>query len=143
MSSLGGWQAMSEFLSSFLPSDRRPRLTSLRRSTDQGVQANLAEAQSHLQQLAAYRASSGHSRVPSFGMSTLGGGPGQLAMAGYGGGLPQPGQGGQQQQRKSLFAPYLPQASIPPLLSANKLVIGMLRVVSTLLPLIEARVTEC
>ncbi|ORY83588.1 hypothetical protein BCR35DRAFT_265184 [Leucosporidium creatinivorum] len=49
-------------------------------------------------------------------------------MAGYGGGLPQPGQGGQQQQRKSLFAPYLPQASIPPLLSANKLVIGVLRV---------------
>lgn len=65
-------------------------------------------------------------------MSTLGGGPGQLAMAGYGGGLPQPGQGGQQQQRKSLFAPYLPQASIPPLLSANKLVIGVLRVVSAL-----------
>lgn len=51
-------------------------------------------------------------------------------MAGYGGGLPQPGQGGNQQQRKSLFAPYLPQASIPPLLSAGKLVIGVLRVVS-------------
>lgn len=30
--------------------------------------------------------------------------------------------------RKSLFAPYLPQASIPPLLAAGKLVIGTLRV---------------
>ena len=31
-------------------------------------------------------------------------------------------------QRKSLFAPYLPQASLPPLLTAGKLVVGMLRV---------------
>ena len=53
-------------------------------------------------------------------------GPGQLSMATYGGGLPQ--QGGGQQVRKSLFAPYLPQASIPPLLAAGKLVIGVLRV---------------
>ncbi|KAM0790123.1 hypothetical protein ACM66B_005448 [Microbotryomycetes sp. NB124-2] len=104
MSSLNGWSAMSQ----------------------QG-QANLAEAQAHLQQLAAYRASSGHGRVPSFGMSTLGNGPGQLAMASYGGGLPTPGQGNQP-QRKSLFAPYLPQASIPPLLAAGKLVVGVLRV---------------
>ncbi|KAL8290404.1 hypothetical protein RQP46_002662 [Phenoliferia psychrophenolica] len=93
-------------------------------------QANLAEAQSHLQQLAAYRASAGHSRLPSFGMSNMPGaggpGPGQLSMANYGGGLPQ--QGGGQQVRKSLFAPYLPQASIPPLLAAGKLVIGVLRV---------------
>ncbi|GAA6019805.1 hypothetical protein JCM11491_000276 [Sporobolomyces phaffii] len=103
---------------------------------NQSNTANLAEAQSHLQQLATYRASSGHSRVPSFGMSQIGpggqGGPGQLAMAGYGGGIPQPGmhQGGNNnnQMRKSLFAPYLPQASIPPLLAAGKLVIGTLRV---------------
>ncbi|GAA5855311.1 hypothetical protein JCM3766R1_001190, partial [Sporobolomyces carnicolor] len=106
---------------------------------NQSNTANLAEAQSHLQQLATYRASAGHSRVPSFGMSQLGpggqGGPGQLAMAGYGGGIPQPGMhqqqgggGGNQQMRKSLFAPYLPQASIPPLLAAGKLVIGTLRV---------------
>lgn len=33
-----------------------------------------------------------------------------------------------QQQRKSLFAPYLPAASIPPLLQTGKLVIGVLRV---------------
>ncbi|BGP09894.1 Translational repressor [Rhodotorula toruloides] len=96
---------------------------------------NLAEAQAHLQALGAYRASSGHARVPSFGMSAIGpggqGGPGQLAMAGYGGGIPQPGLGGpngQNQMRKTLFAPYLPQASIPPLLAAGKLVIGTLRV---------------
>ncbi|GAA5940477.1 uncharacterized protein JCM15063_002340 [Sporobolomyces koalae] len=102
---------------------------------NQSNTANLAEAQSHLQQLATYRASAGHSRVPSFGMSQIGpggqGGPGQLAMAGYGGGIPQPGlhQGGHNNQmRKSLFAPYLPQASIPPLLAAGKLVIGTLRV---------------
>lgn len=31
-------------------------------------------------------------------------------------------------QRKSLFAPYLPQASLPPLLAAGKLVVGILRV---------------
>lgn len=59
-------------------------------------------------------------------MSGLGGGSGQLAMAGYGGGIAPQGQG--QQVRKSLFAPYLPQASIPPLLAAGKLVIGVLRV---------------
>jgi len=34
----------------------------------------------------------------------------------------------QQPQRKSLFAPYLPQASLPPLLAAGKLVVGILRV---------------
>ncbi|BGP18275.1 hypothetical protein JCM10213_007906 [Rhodosporidiobolus nylandii] len=94
--------------------------------------APLAEAQAHLQQLAAYRASSGHARVPSFGMSSIGpngqGGPGQLAMAGYGGGLPLHNQGGPGGGRKTLFAPYLPQASIPPLLQAGKLVIGTLRV---------------
>ncbi len=91
------------------------------------AQAPLAEAQAHLSQLAAYRASSGHARVPSFGMSHGGGaGPGQLAMAGYGGNLPAPGQ--QNQMRKSLFAPYLPQASIGPLLAAGKLVMGTLRV---------------
>ncbi|GJN92923.1 hypothetical protein Rhopal_005966-T1 [Rhodotorula paludigena] len=97
--------------------------------------ANLAEATAHLSALGAYRASAGHGRVPSFGMSAIGpggqGGPGQLAMAGYGGGIPQPGlggHGGQQQMRKTLFAPYLPQASIPPLLAAGKLVIGTLRV---------------
>ncbi|GAA5823880.1 hypothetical protein JCM3770_000201 [Rhodotorula araucariae] len=103
---------------------------------NQSGTANLAEAQAHLQALGAYRASAGHGRVPSFGMSAVGpggqGGPGQLAMAGYGGGIPQPGMGGGgnngPQMRKTLFAPYLPQASIPPLLATGKLVIGTLRV---------------
>lgn len=34
----------------------------------------------------------------------------------------------QQTQRRSLFSPYLPAASLPPLLAAGKLVIGVLRV---------------
>lgn len=120
MSSLGGWQ----------------------QTLHQAGSANLAEASAHLQALGAYRASAGHGRVPSFGMSAIGpggqGGPGQLAMAGYGGGIPQPGMGGgpnggggggnQNQMRKTLFAPYLPQASIPPLLAAGQLVVGTLRV---------------
>lgn len=115
VSSLGGWSMNNNINSS------------------NSTQANLAEAQSHLQQLAAYRASAGHSRVPSFGMSLPGGGPGQLSMSGYGGGIAPSNQngnggGGNNQMRKSLFAPYLPQASIPPLLAAGKLVIGILRV---------------
>lgn len=40
----------------------------------------------------------------------------------------QGGQGNQQQQRKSLFAPYLPQANLPALLSEGRLVSGVLRV---------------
>lgn len=37
-------------------------------------------------------------------------------------------QGGQQQQRKTLFTPYLPQASLPALLGDGQLVSGILRV---------------
>lgn len=48
------------------------------------------------------------------------------------GGLGQPGgqnlQNQQQQQRKTLFTPYLPQASLPALLSNGQLVAGILRV---------------
>lgn len=83
------------------------------------------EASHHLEELASYRASSGHGRVPSFGMSS--GAVGQSGMAGYGGS----GQGQQlsgQQGRKNLFGPYLPQNSIGPLVRAGKLVIGTLRV---------------
>jgi len=138
VSSLGGWTWTPSALSLSPVSLSYTRTHPCRRfRLDQSNTANLAEAQNHLQQLATYRASAGHSRVPSFGMSQIGpggqGGPGQLAMAGYGGGIPQPGvhQGGggnNNQMRKSLFAPYLPQASIPPLLAAGKLVIGTLRV---------------
>ncbi|KAI9606276.1 hypothetical protein KEM48_001986 [Puccinia striiformis f. sp. tritici PST-130] len=61
---------------------------------DFGAQAStdLNQAQMQLQQLAQFRAASGHT------------------------------------MRKSLFAPYLPQASIPPLLAAGRLVIGVMRV---------------
>lgn len=38
------------------------------------------------------------------------------------------GSGGQQQQRKTLFTPYLPQASLPALLGDGQLVSGILRV---------------
>lgn len=128
MSSMSGGWSMSAFPPSLV---RRSALALTLSRADNNPhhgngQANLAEAQSHLQQLGAYRASAGHARTPSFGMSGLGGGPGQLAMAGYGGGITTQGPG--QQMRKSLFAPYLPQASIPPLLAAGKLVIGVLRV---------------
>jgi protein SSD1 len=87
---------------------------------DFGAQAStdLNQAQMQLQQLAQFRAASGHTRVPSFGFQNpMNLGPGQSHV----------GQGNQQ-MRKSLFAPYLPQASIPPLLAAGKLVIGVLRV---------------
>ncbi|PLW31542.1 hypothetical protein PCANC_17125 [Puccinia coronata f. sp. avenae] len=87
---------------------------------DFGAQAStdLNQAQMQLQQLAQFRAASGHTRVPSFGFQNpMNLGPGQSNV----------GQGSQQ-MRKSLFAPYLPQASIPPLLAAGKLVIGVLRV---------------
>ncbi|KAI8450135.1 hypothetical protein BY996DRAFT_6432564 [Phakopsora pachyrhizi] len=87
---------------------------------DFGAQAStdLNQAQIQLQQLAQFRAASGHTRVPSFGFQNpMNLGPGQTNF----------GQGNQQ-IRKSLFAPYLPQASIPPLLAAGKLVIGVLRV---------------
>lgn len=52
----------------------------------------------------------------------------QLAMAGYGGGITPSNNTAGGQQRKSLFAPYLPQNSIAPLIKAGKLVIGTLRV---------------
>ncbi|BFZ65444.1 Translational repressor [Saitoella coloradoensis] len=74
--------------------------------------------------------------------------PGALNLSGMGGmggmNIPQPllspqlmqqqqlvqlqGQGGAQQQRKSLFSPYLPQATLPALLSDGRLVSGVLRV---------------
>lgn len=78
---------------------------------------DLAQATQQLQQLSTFRASAGHAKVPSFGMSN--------SQNFYGSGNNQPGNN---QQRKSLFAPYLPAASIPPLVAAGRLVIGTLRV---------------
>lgn len=104
-----------------------------------GYQADLAQAQAQLQSLAQFRAASGghHAKMPSFSFPNML--PNMMAanMMGLGGLnlLQQQQQQFQMQlqqqsqpQRKSLFAPYLPQASLPPLLAAGKLVVGILRV---------------
>lgn len=107
--------------------------------------ADLAQAQAQLQSLQQFRAAAGghHHKMPSFSFPNML--PNMMAanMMGLGMGgvsLLQQQQQQQQQfqsqlqqqssqpQRKSLFAPYLPQASLPPLLAAGKLVVGILRV---------------
>ncbi|TIB70683.1 hypothetical protein E3Q23_04082 [Wallemia mellicola] len=115
---------------------------------------DLAQAQSQLASLAQFRVgvgAGGHNRAQSFAFpnafqnmvaaASLSAALGGNQMGKFDNGinyalqqqqafnlqLQQPGgQGGP--QRKSLFAPYLPQASLPPLLTAGKLVVGMLRV---------------
>lgn len=103
-------------------------------------QADLAQAQAQLQSLQQFRAAAGghHHKMPSFSFPNML--PNMMAanMMGLGGVnlLQQQQQQFQSQlqqqsnqpQRKSLFAPYLPQASLPPLLAAGKLVVGILRV---------------
>ncbi|TEB35698.1 RNB-domain-containing protein [Coprinellus micaceus] len=113
-----------------------------------GVQGNgvftsdLAQAQAQLQSLQQFRAASGghHHKMASFSFPNML--PNMMAanMMGLGlGGMNllqqqqqqfqnQLQQQSSQPQRKSLFAPYLPQASLPPLLAAGKLVVGILRV---------------
>lgn len=113
-----------------------------------GVQGNnafasdLAQAQAQLQSLQQFRAAAGghHHKMPSFSFPNML--PNMMAanMMGLGlGGInilqqqqqqfqSQLQQQNNQPQRKSLFAPYLPQASLPPLLAAGKLVVGILRV---------------
>jgi protein SSD1 len=99
-----------------------------------GQVTDLASAQAQLATLHQFRAQSGapggtHGRTPSFSggfnpaMGGQGAYPGQF---GYQQGQQQ--QGGGANQRKALFGSYLPQASLPPLLAAGKLVVGMLRV---------------
>lgn len=101
---------------------------------------DLAQAQAQLQSLQQFRAAAGghHQKLPSFSFPNML--PNMMAanMMGLGGLnlLQQQQQQFQmalqqqnnQPQRKSLFAPYLPQASLPPLLAAGKLVVGILRV---------------
>ncbi|OCB84520.1 CsMn04 [Sanghuangporus baumii] len=101
---------------------------------------DLAQAQAQLASLQQFRAAAGghHHKLPSFNFPNML--PNVMAanMMGLGGfNLLQQQQQQfqmalQQQnnapQRKSLFAPYLPQASLPPLLAAGKLVVGILRV---------------
>jgi protein SSD1 len=89
---------------------------------------DLAQAQAQLSSLNQFRAQASggvmtHGKMPSFG--------GGFNPAMMGGGFPgqhmtSPGQGGP--QRKALFGSYLPQASLPPLLAAGKIVVGVLRV---------------
>ena len=102
--------------------------------------ADLAAAQAQLQSLAQFRAAAGggHSKMASFSFPNML--PNLLAATTLsnpmGQSLWQQQQSFQMQlqqsssgpQRKSLFAPYLPQASLPPLLNAGKLVVGFLRV---------------
>lgn len=104
--------------------------------------ADLAQAQAQLQSLQQFRQAAGghHQKMPSFSFPNML--PNMMAanMMGLGlGGInllqqqqqqfqSQLQQQSNQPQRKSLFAPYLPQASLPPLLAAGKLVVGILRV---------------
>lgn len=108
--------------------------------SSQNQVADLAAAQAQLQSLAQFRAAAGggHSKMASFSFPNML--PNLLAattlQAPVGQSLWQQQQAFQMQlqqttqgpQRKSLFAPYLPQASLPPLLQAGKLVVGVLRV---------------
>jgi protein SSD1 len=107
--------------------------------------SDLAQAQAQLQSLQQFRAAAGghHHKMPSFSFPNML--PNMMAANMMGlnmGGVSLLQQQQQQQQqfqsqlqqqsnqpqRKSLFAPYLPQASLPPLLAAGKLVVGILRV---------------
>ena len=102
--------------------------------------ADLAAAQAQLQSLAQFRAAAGggHSKMASFSFpnmlpnllaaTTLSNPAGQSLWQQQQAFQMQLQQSSSGPQRKSLFAPYLPQASLPPLLSAGKLVVGVLRV---------------
>jgi protein SSD1 len=102
--------------------------------------ADLAQAQAALHSLHQFRAASGghHAKMPSFSFPNMLPNMMVANLMGPGGvgAFQQQQQQFQQQlqqqssqpQRKSLFAPYLPQASLPSLLAAGKLVVGILRV---------------
>jgi protein SSD1 len=110
------------------------------RSVTQGAVTDLASAQAQLHSLAQFRAAAGggHQKMASFAFPNMM--PNLLAATTLqtpaGQSLIEQQQAFQMQlqqnsagpQRKSLFAPYLPQASLPPLLQAGKLVVGILRV---------------
>jgi protein SSD1 len=94
--------------------------------------ADLAQAQAQLQSLQQFRQAAGghHAKMASFSFPNML--PNMMVANLMGATSMNPFQQQQQQsnqpQRKSLFAPYLPQASLPPLLAAGKLVVGILRV---------------
>ncbi|CAO1623899.1 unnamed protein product [Sympodiomycopsis kandeliae] len=107
--------------------------------------ADLAQAQAQLASLHQFRLQAsggggagggGHNKTPSFGG---GFNPALMDPSGFnqfGSGFPmgmhpppqQQGQGHPAAQRKALFGSYLPQASLPPLLAAGKIVVGQIRV---------------
>lgn len=107
-----------------------------------GATSELAQAQAQLQSLQQFRQAAGghHHKMASFSFPNML--PNMMAANMMGlslGGMnllqqqqqqfqSQLQQQSNQPQRKSLFAPYLPQASLPPLLAAGKLVVGILRV---------------
>ncbi len=110
------------------------------RVQNSGAISDLAAAQAQLQSLAQFRAAAGggHSKMASFSFpnmlpnllaaTTLSTPVGQSLWQQQHAFQMQLQQTSQGPQRKSLFAPYLPQASLPPLLNAGKLVVGVLRV---------------
>lgn len=111
------------------------------RNVAQGPVTDLASAQAQLQSLAQFRAAAGgghHQKMASFAFpnmmpnllaaTTLQTPAGQSLIEQQQAFQMQLQQNNQGPQRKSLFAPYLPQASLPPLLQAGKLVVGFLRV---------------
>ena len=110
------------------------------RNVAQGPVTDLASAQAQLQSLAQFRAAAGggHQKMASFAFpnmmpnilaaTTLQTPAGQSLIEQQQAFQMQLQQNAHGPQRKSLFAPYLPQASLPPLLQAGKLVVGFLRV---------------
>lgn len=127
------------FEDGFNPPGQQQRATSITQSGS--FAQELAHAQAQLTSLQQFRAASGghHHKMPSFSFPNML--PNMMAanMMGLGSGVnflqqqtqqfqSQLQQQSNQPQRKSLFAPYLPQASLPPLLAAGKLVVGILRV---------------
>ncbi|KAE8269781.1 hypothetical protein A4X09_0g2548 [Tilletia walkeri] len=104
-----------------------------------GHVVDLAQAQAQLATLHQFRAQSGGGQQGGGGggghnknSASFGGGFNPMMGGNFGGGNQFGGQfgggGNSASQRKALFGSYLPQAALPPLLAAGKLVVGMLRI---------------
>ncbi|KAK0553936.1 Translational repressor, partial [Tilletia horrida] len=105
-------------------------------SATTGHVVDLAQAQAQLASLHHFRAQAGgaggHGGGHNKNQASFGGSFNPMLGPGFGGNLfgNQQGFGGNNaaSQRKALFGSYLPQAALPPLLAAGKLVVGMLRI---------------
>ncbi len=107
-----------------------------------GQSLDLASAQTQLQLLSQFRqtqiGAGGHSKMASFSLpnmlpnlmiaSTIAPVNQSIVQQQQAFQLQLQQQQGPGPQRKSLFAPYLPQGALPPLLAAGKLVVGTLRI---------------